>query len=148
HVEEKNASAADLLRFCSFLAPDAIPKNIITQGGPHLGPLLKSVAADPLLLSKAVETLRTYSLIQRDPRTETLSIHRLAQAVLRDNMATKGKKQWKQRVVRAVNASHPDVQDLAQWDACEQWLPHAQVCATWIEQEDMTNPEASDLLDD
>ena len=31
-VEENNAAAADLLRFCAYLAPDAIPEEIITQG--------------------------------------------------------------------------------------------------------------------
>ena len=40
-VEEKNAAAADLLRLCAFLAPDAIPEEIITAGAEHLGPLLQ-----------------------------------------------------------------------------------------------------------
>ena len=39
-VEQKNPAAADLLRLCAFLAPDAIPEEIITQGAAHLGPQL------------------------------------------------------------------------------------------------------------
>ncbi|MDQ2887902.1 MAG: TIR domain-containing protein, partial [Chloroflexota bacterium] len=31
-VEEKNAAAADLLRLCAYLAPDAIPETILTEG--------------------------------------------------------------------------------------------------------------------
>jgi tetratricopeptide (TPR) repeat protein len=147
-VEEHNTAAAELLRLCAYLASDAIPENIITQGAPYLGPLLQPVAADPFLLNQAVEALRAYSLIQRDPQTQTLSVHRLVQTVLRDSMATEAEKQWKQRVVQAVDASCPNVQDVAQWDAFEQWLPHAQVCATWIEQEDMMFPEAAHLLNE
>jgi tetratricopeptide (TPR) repeat protein len=147
-VEQKSPAAADLLRLCAYLASDAIPENIITQGAPHLGPVLAPVAADPFLLNQAVEALRAYFLIQRDPRTKTLSVHRLVQTVLRDSMATEAEKQWKQRVVRAVEASCPNVQDVAQREACEQWLPHAQICAIWIEQEDMTFPEAAHLLNE
>jgi tetratricopeptide (TPR) repeat protein len=145
-VEEKNPAAAELLRLCAFLAPDAIPEEILTAGASHLGPVLSPVAADAFLLSQTMEALRAYSLIKRDLRTRTLSLHRLVQAVLRDRMPAEAEKQWKQRTVLAVNAACPNVQDVAQWGACEQWLPHALVCATWIEQEQMILPEAARLL--
>jgi tetratricopeptide (TPR) repeat protein len=147
-VEEKNPAAADLLRFCAYLAPDAIPEEIITQGVEHLGPLLEPVAADAFLLAQAVEALRAYSLVSRNPRTRTLSMHRLVQAVLRDSLPDEAGQQWKQRVVLAVNKARPDVQDVEQWDACEQWLPHALVCAIWIEQEQMISLEAARLLNE
>ena len=35
-VEQANLAAADLLRFCAFLAPDAIPEEIVTQGAADL----------------------------------------------------------------------------------------------------------------
>src|SRR5262249_41186637 len=47
-IEQQNAAAADLLRLCAYLAPDAIPETIITKGAPHLGPRLKTIAPDPL----------------------------------------------------------------------------------------------------
>src|SRR5713101_5117270 len=145
-VEQRNPAAADLLRLCAFLAPDAIPEEIITQGAPDLGPLLEPTVADPFLFGQAIEALRAYSLLNRDPRTQTLSVHRLVQTVLRDNMDVEVQQQWKQRAVLAANASCPNVDDMAQWSTCERWLPHAQVCAVWIEQEQMTLPEAARLL--
>src|SRR5205814_1060879 len=84
----------DLLRFCAFLAPDAIPEEILTEGASELGPLLAPVAADALLLNDAIAVLRAYSLITRDPQTRTLTVHRLVQAVLRDSMPTHRRKQW------------------------------------------------------
>jgi NB-ARC domain len=77
-VEEKNPAAADLLRLCAFLSPDAIAEEILTRGASVLGPSLEPVVGDPLLLGQAIEALRAYSLIGRDPRTKTLSVHRLA----------------------------------------------------------------------
>src|SRR5947207_6131574 len=37
-VEQANPAAADLLRLCAWLAPDAIPEEIITQGTAEPGP--------------------------------------------------------------------------------------------------------------
>jgi Tfp pilus assembly protein PilF len=145
-VQEKNAAAADLLRFCAYLAADAIPEVIITKGAPHFDSPLKSVAENLFLFAQAIESLRTYSLLDRDPQTQTLSVHRLVQAVLRDSLGSEEAKAWKRRVVLAVNEACPDVTDVKQWNVCERWLPHAEVCATWIEQEQMTLLEAAQLL--
>jgi hypothetical protein len=43
-IEHANPGAAELLRLCAFLAPDAIPEELITQGARHLGPVLAPVA--------------------------------------------------------------------------------------------------------
>src|SRR6266566_2154712 len=40
-VEQANPSAADLLRLCAFLAPDAIPEEVINEGAPDLSPILQ-----------------------------------------------------------------------------------------------------------
>jgi tetratricopeptide (TPR) repeat protein len=123
-VEEKNPAAAELLRLCAYLAPDAIAEEILMQGAPFLGPVLSSVAADALLLNRAIETLRAYSLVQRDPKEKTLSIHRLVQAVLQDALEETERHSWAERAVFAVNAAfpHADFDNLRQ---CERLLPHA-----------------------
>ncbi len=40
HVEDARPLAAELLRFCAFLAPDAIPEQLIVDGASELGPVL------------------------------------------------------------------------------------------------------------
>ena len=144
-VEERNGAAADLLCLCAFLSPDAIPEEITTQGAAHLGPQLAPVAADTLLLGQAMEALRAYSLIGRDPATKTLSIHRLVQAVLRDAMDGAERECWAERATRAVSAALPAVEH-ANWSQWERLLAHAQACAGWIEQEHLILPEAVYLL--
>ena len=44
-VEATNPAAADLLRLCAFLAPDAIPEEIITADEPGLGQNLRPLAS-------------------------------------------------------------------------------------------------------
>jgi NB-ARC domain len=83
-VGHANAAAAELLRFCAFLAPDAIPEELFAESAAELGPILEPVASDPSRLNAAIRELLKYSLVQRDPETQTLSIHRLVQEVLKD----------------------------------------------------------------
>jgi tetratricopeptide (TPR) repeat protein len=145
-VEQSNPAAAELLRLCAFLAPDAIPEEIITQGAEYLGSLLGPVAADAFLLNQTIEVLRTSSLIQRDPGSKTLSIHRLVQAVLRDMMPIDLQRQWAERTVHAVNHVFPQHVEVATLPLCQRYIPHAQTCKALIDQWDLSFSEAAFLL--
>ncbi len=144
-VEQANPAAADLLRLCAFLQPDAIAEEIITGGAAQLGPVLGPVAADLLLLNEALRVLRRYSLVRRDPEARALSLHRLVQAVLRDGLDSAAERQWAERAGLALNATFPDI-DHTVWERCERLLPHAQVAATLMEQYSLASPEAVRLL--
>ncbi len=144
-VTRANPAAAELLDLCAFLAPDAIPEEMIAGGASYLGPPLQAVAADPLRFDQSIAALLAYSLIGRNADESILSVHRLVQVVLRDAMFAERKKQWMQRAVSIVNTAFPHA-EFAQWTACERCLSHALVCATWIEQEQMVFPESARLL--
>ncbi len=143
-VQQANPAAADLLRLCAFLDPDSIPEEIITKGAPHLGPTLQPVATDPIKLNEAITDLLTYSLIRRNP-DQTLTIHRLVQAVLKHSMNKTTQRRWAERAVRAVSAAFPAV-DYGNWLHCQQYMPQVQVCKALIEEWNMTFPEATHLL--
>jgi hypothetical protein len=144
-VEATNPAAADLLRLCAYLAPDAIPEEILTQGAEHLGPVLEPVASDAFLLGQAIEALRAYSLIGRDPSLRTLSIHRLVQAVVRDALDAEGRQRWVERAIRAVHAALPPVEH-AKWPEWERLLAHAQACAAWLNPQEIHLQEATEVL--
>jgi tetratricopeptide (TPR) repeat protein len=143
-VEQANPAAAELLRLCAFLDPDAISEEIITKGASKLGPRLRSLASDPLHLNEAIGHLLTYSLVRRQP-DQTLSMHRLVQVILKATMDKQTKRRWAERAVRAVESAFPEV-DYENWLRCQHYLPHAYACANLIEQWDLTFPEATALL--
>lgn len=145
-VEQANPAAAELLRLCAYLYPDAIPEAFLTEGASELGPVLEPVASDPLLLNEAIQVLRAYSLIKRDAEAKLLVIHRLVQVVLKDGMDQETRRLWAERAVRMVNCALPEV-EFATWDRCESCLPHALVCDSLIEQYNFGFPEAARLLD-
>jgi tetratricopeptide (TPR) repeat protein len=145
-VEQENKAAAELLRLCAFLAPDAIPEEIISEGASHLGKILAPVAADPLYLNDAIGVLRKYSLVKRDPETKTLSIHRLVQQVLKDGMNEKVQRQWAERAVRALSQVFPFGWDVENWPQCRRLLAQAQICAELIEEYGLVFADAARLL--
>src|SRR6266700_1511772 len=145
-VQKRSAAAADLLRVCAFLHPDAIPEEIITKSAAALGPNLQAVASNPLSLNQAIGVLLAYSLLKRQPEEHLLSIHRLVQAVLKDGMDASTSHGWAERVVQAVDHALPADVEYRAYVRYKRCLPHAQECAQLIEQEQITSFDARRLL--
>jgi tetratricopeptide (TPR) repeat protein len=145
-VEQTDPLAAELLRCCAFLAPDAIPEQMIVDGSSKLGTLLQPVAENTLLLDEALGTLLRFSLVQRKRDEGTFAIHRLVQAILRGSMDKKKQRQYAEKIVKTINLAFPDVTDYRNWPRCQQYLPHAQVCVDLIVTWEFTFKEAGRLL--
>jgi tetratricopeptide (TPR) repeat protein len=144
NVKQASEAAAEVLRLCAFLHPDAIPAEILTEGAPELGPILAPAAAKPTQLDEAIGAGLRYSLLRR--RDGTLSIHRLVQQVIQDGLTDEEQRQWAERAVRAVNAAFPDPSVFANWGQCERLLPQALACAGFVDKSDFDSTEAALLL--
>jgi tetratricopeptide (TPR) repeat protein/transcriptional regulator with XRE-family HTH domain len=125
-VERLSALAADVLRVCSLLHPDAIPEELFLQGAAHLGSALATIETDPLAFNNALAVIQGYSLLKRSSRDQTLSMHRVVQAVLADAMTKQERDQWTERSVAALNTVFPEVrhQVWGQWEQCGRLVPH------------------------
>ncbi|MGD0128556.1 MAG: FxSxx-COOH system tetratricopeptide repeat protein [Terriglobia bacterium] len=143
-VAEASAAAADLVRLCAFLAPDAIPEEIFTEGAAELGENLAKVRT-PLDFAQVVREAGRHSLIERNPSSKTLDIHRLVQAVVRDGIEKAEQRQWAERAVRAVNLAFADV-EFSTWPKCGRVLPHAQACASFVDEFGFEFAEAARLF--
>ena len=150
-VKSASLAAGELLQFCAFLSPDAIPEEIITNGGVHLGSTLETIASDLIEFNTAIGLLLSYSLVRRDTDiktgTQILSVHRLVQAVIQDTLEKEERRTWAERAVKIVNASFPEVA-YETWDKCQRYLPHARASASLIKQWNMAFPEAARLLNE
>jgi tetratricopeptide (TPR) repeat protein len=143
-VHQTNPSATDIIQVFAFLNSDAIPEDILTQGSSALGVVLKKVANDPLLLNDAIGTLLTYSLLHRNP-DHTFTVHRLVQAVVRHNMSPNKQGLWVKRAISAIKLTFPEV-DYSNWERCQQYIPHIQVCVELLDQLGLALAEEADLL--
>ncbi len=156
-VKQANPAAADLLRVCALLAPDAIPEELFIKGASHLGPHLAAVGTDTYLLHQVREALLSYSLVRRttssgamasSETTALLSIHRLVQVVLKDAMPLQIVSDWAERVVLAVDAAFSKRDTtFPRWSShCEQLLPHTLAATQLIETYHISRSEAGHLL--
>ena len=147
-VQADSEAAADVLRLSAFLAPDAIPFELLTRGVSQLGPALEAALSraegDPLVVNDVLQALGRFSLIRIDGERETFGIHRMVQEVLKDAMDDAPRRLWAERAVRAVNQAFPDV-EYANWPLCDRLLPHAIAVACWIERDRMVFPAAGRL---
>jgi tetratricopeptide (TPR) repeat protein len=125
---QRHPAALDLLHFCALVSPDAIPEGLLLKGVSHQGLVLEPVAADSAQLDQAIAALRSLSLVQRHPETQTLSLHRLVQTVLRERMSGQERAVWMRRVTAVLNLAFPEDAYEA-WGQCERLLPHVLACA-------------------
>jgi tetratricopeptide (TPR) repeat protein len=134
-VAEQQPTALELLRCCAFLSAEAIPEELLLAGADHLGPVLAPVVGDATHFDLALATLRMYSLVQRQPETRTLSLHRLVQVILQEELPAHEQEQWRQRLVHLLSAVFPAHMDGAEpdlWERCARLLPHVMTCTAAI----------------
>lgn len=145
NISKANPAAVELLYFFAFLSVESIYEEMLVKGADELGPTLSPMVADPLTLNEMIELLLRYSLLQRNPEQQFLSMHRLVQAVLRDEMDQSLKRLWAARATRAINKAFPEV-DQSTWEECRRSLPHALLCLLHIKKFDLAFPEAATIL--
>lgn len=118
----------DLLRVCALLSPDAIPEELFQKSGELLGAPLARACGETLEWDRLLALACRYSLLSRQPEAQTLSIHRLVQAVVLDTMTGEEQAQWEERVIAALEMAFPTVVSVSEatvWKWCKLLLPHA-----------------------
>jgi tetratricopeptide (TPR) repeat protein len=83
---ERRPEAIDLLRCCAFFGPEPIPRDVFSQRISGLSPQLTRLLSNPIQLSRAVGELGRFALARIDPSSRTIQVHRLIQALVRDEL--------------------------------------------------------------
>lgn len=112
-LEQLHPGAADLLRLCAFLPPNALPEAILRAGDMELGSVLNPLVTDPLAWNEAIGALQRYSLVRRTTETGVLHMHRLVQMMLKETMDAEANKQWAERAIQIVNTPFPYPEEFA-----------------------------------
>ncbi|MEM1280061.1 MAG: tetratricopeptide repeat protein [Cyanobacteria bacterium P01_H01_bin.152] len=152
-VQKTAPAAAVLLNYCAFLHPDAIPFSLFTQGAAELGEPLATVLAaaadDPLELYDLLNPLCSYSLIRVEPESQSLSLHRLVQEVIRTELKDESCQDWIQPLFQAANQVLPDKDkdlDYQDWPIVSPLVNHVQELVTHCQQGLAATTEAADVL--
>jgi tetratricopeptide (TPR) repeat protein/transcriptional regulator with XRE-family HTH domain len=146
-VERRHQAATDLLRLAAFLAPEAIPEELLMKGAQMLGPVLCGALTDPYHFDQALAALRSASLVTRHSQVQMLSVHRLVQAVLQDQMESVERQRWCERAMQTLNLVPLSPDSAAQIEHGERYLPHIQACLAAVSEKqiEVNQLQAADL---
>lgn len=114
---------ARLVQLCAALGPEPIPLNIFTVGADRLAEPLGDLAANAFELRRHVGRAASYGLIHVN--ADSITMHRLTQRVIRDDMVITQSEAVKATAeALLVRAQPPDSADPTSWPQWSQLLPH------------------------
>ncbi|WP_395294769.1 FxSxx-COOH system tetratricopeptide repeat protein [Kitasatospora hibisci] len=121
-----NAPAARLLEVCGFLGPDAIPIRLL-----YSAPVIEAVGLPPgtpdgrLAMGEILRTVNQFNLARYDQAGGTLSVHRITQALLRDQVAEADRDRVRTAARAALALADPGDPDAREhWSRYAELLPH------------------------
>jgi tetratricopeptide (TPR) repeat protein len=140
-LKDKLPEAVSLLRCCAFFGPEPIPRDVFVPlaevenkqpatADPHhetvLDPQLGELLNDPILLSTAIRELGRYALARIDPASRTIQVHRLVQALLRDELDAKDRTRIRHVTHLLLANAAPKTPDIRpNWPRYDELLAHA-----------------------
>jgi tetratricopeptide (TPR) repeat protein len=119
-------AAAKLLELCAFFAPEPIPLSLLY--GDKVVSLLAPydpTLRDPILIGRLVREIGRYALARVDQGQSTIQIHRLVQAVLRDQLSDERRRETRHQVHEVLGVANPrDTDEPQNWDRYAELLSH------------------------
>ena len=138
-----NESSKELLNLCAFLAPNNIRCEWFTTTSEVLPESLREISSNKLKYNKAIAELTKYSLVDR--KDDSLSIHRLVQEVVRDNLKQE-QPVWRNYCINILNKLCYD--DFSTAESRANFLilaPHIDSVINGINDDDTNEEEVSEL---
>jgi hypothetical protein len=85
-LNDTQPDALELLRCCAFFGPEAIPRDVFRRGSEPAGQSLGAILSDPIRLTRIIRALGRFALATVDPSSRTIQVHRLIQALVREDI--------------------------------------------------------------
>jgi hypothetical protein len=104
-LQKTQPAAIGLLKLCAFFAPDDMPYALLRDNASVLPKLLSGLVSDYLQWDDALFALRHYALMKT--AGESLSVHRLVQAITRDRLPGDERTQWAEAALKCMAAAFP-----------------------------------------
>jgi hypothetical protein len=125
-LRDHSPAAAGLLEICSFLAPEEIPVSLFT--GDRFARLITRydpTLRDPILQSLVIREIGRYALARVDARNNSIKIHRLVQATIRDQIDPAVHDEVRQNAQELLVAASPgDADRSSNWPRYAELFPH------------------------
>ena len=132
-LRQERPAAIELLRLCAFLDPDAVDLELLSPGSAETGEVLAAALADPLERTETAGALARASLVTIAAEGH-LRVHRLVQAVTRDQLDSDQAAAWAASALWLIAAVFPDTPaEHRSWPVCAGLAAHAAAVTTFAE---------------
>jgi hypothetical protein len=124
-LNEQLPEAVELLRCCAFFSAEPIPHDVFTRAVQGVQPQLRGLLAKPILLTRAIRELARFALARIDMVSRTIQVHRLIQALLREELSLAEQELFRHDthlLLAAATPKNPD--DTAQWPLYAELAAH------------------------
>jgi tetratricopeptide (TPR) repeat protein len=122
-LREQLPQALELLRCCAFFGPDPIPRDAFRRGTQAAETQVRELIANPILLARAIRELGRFALVKIDGRT--ISVHRLVQALLRDELDPAEQAKYRHEVHLILASAAPaSPADSSLWPRYSEMIAH------------------------
>jgi tetratricopeptide (TPR) repeat protein len=123
--------AVVLLRVCAFFGPEPIPLEVFEHGTPSVKSQIGELTSDPIMLFQTIRELARFALVRIDRRA--IIVHRLVQALLRDELNERDRELYRHDVHLILAASSPkDPDNSATWARYEELVAHVTSATTRV----------------
>lgn len=150
HFEElsrERPASIELLRLCAYLDPDEIDLSLFSLDTRHVGKVLAGAVSDEFERAETVGALARANLLTPLDGGR-LRIHRLVQAVTRDQLNNGQSRTWVTRVLALITDSFPVHPELpSSWAACAALASHAESVLNFSEKYSELAAASGHLLD-
>lgn len=124
-VNAEDPAAVQLVQLCAMLAPEPVPLDLLLTpaSAAKLRSPLKDSAMNTLTMGTCVARLGRYGLVK--PSHDGPILHRLTQAIIRDQLDARARSEMSdlaERLLVAAAPGNPD--DPAKWSAWARLVPH------------------------
>ena len=131
-VRHQLPEAEELLRYCAFFGSDPIPRDVFRRGTQATETGVSDLIANPILFARAIRELGRFALVKIDGGA--ILIHRLIQALIRDDLDPKERERYRHGVHLILAAGAPkSPEDSSQWPSYAELLAHMASTVTQLE---------------
>lgn len=125
-LRSKLPEAVDVLRCCAFFGPEPIPRDVFRLAGHEVtDPELGEILGDTIRLTRAIRELGRFALATIDSQARTIQVHRLVQALLRDELEEDERARYRHEVhLLLAGAAPKSPDDRASWSRYDELIAH------------------------
>ncbi|MEO3872820.1 FxSxx-COOH system tetratricopeptide repeat protein [Nonomuraea sp. B12E4] len=125
-LRSKLPEAVDVLRCCAFFGPEPIPRDIFRLAGHQTSDArLSGIFGDTILLTRAIRELGRFALATINFEARTIQVHRLVQALLRDELDEEERARYRHEVhLLLAGAAPKNPDEKANWRRYDELIAH------------------------